>query len=112
MARAGRGSDEISGRARGADSRRRRELLAGAAAVVGVITGEALASATPAQATQGAAVLLGQDNTGATAHTGLFTTGSESAVLADPATHIGVHGTGAVSGSGVLGVGAVPGVMA
>jgi hypothetical protein len=70
-----------------------------------VITGEALASATPAQATQGSAVLLGQDNTGATARTGLFTTGTESAVLANPVSHIGVQGTGSGSGSGVLGEG-------
>jgi len=70
-----------------------------------VITGEALASATPAKATQGSAVLLGQDNTGATASTGLFTTGSESAILANPVTHVGVQGTGSGSKSGVLGVG-------
>jgi hypothetical protein len=70
-----------------------------------VITGEALANATPAQATQGSAVLLGQDNTGATARTGLFTTGSESAVLANPVSHIGVQGTGSGSASGVVGEG-------
>lgn len=95
----------MSGDAKGTDSRRRRDLLAGAAAVVGVITGEALATATPAQADQGLAVLLGKDNTGATLSTGLFTTGSESAVLANPATHVGVQGTGGGTGSGVVGEG-------
>jgi len=97
---------EISGPAAdGAGRRPRRELLAGAA-VAGVIAAETLASTTPAQATQGSAVLLGQDNTGATARTGLFDTGSESAVLADPVTHIGVAGTGGANGSGVQGIGA------
>src|SRR5215471_8970445 len=102
-----RGMGEISGPAAdGAGRRPRRELLAGAAAVAGVIAAETLASTTPAQATQGSAVLLGQDNTGATARTGLFDTGSESAVLADPVTHIGVAGTGGANGSGVQGIGA------
>ncbi len=60
--------------------------------------------------------MLGQDNTGATARTGIFDTGGESAVLADPATHSGVigqasgnghgvQGSGAGSGSGVVGAG-------
>jgi hypothetical protein len=88
----------------GAGRTPRRGLLAGAAAVAGVIAAETLASTTPAQATQGSAVLLGQDNTGAMARTGLFDTGSESAVLADPVTHIGVAGTGGANGSGVRGI--------
>jgi hypothetical protein len=100
-------ADKSNGRAaRGTDSRRRRELLTGTAvAVGGVITGAALAGATPARADQGSAVLLGQDNTGATAPTGLFTTGSESAVLANPFTRIGVQGTGSESATGVQGTG-------
>jgi hypothetical protein len=102
-----KGMGEISGpTAGGAGRTARRGLLAGAAAVVGVIAAETLASTTPAQAAQGSAVLLGQDNTGATARTGLFDTGSESAVLADPVTHIGVAGTGGANGSGVQGIGA------
>src|SRR5260370_11075660 len=101
------GMGETSGRPGGGASRARRELLTGAAAAaLGVITAETLASATPAQATQGSAVLLGQDNTGATARTGLFDTGGESAVLADPGTHIGVAGTGGGNSAGVQGVGA------
>src|SRR5215831_5248573 len=92
----GHGRDQRPGR-------RRCGQEAEAAAVAGVIAAETLASTTPAQATQGSAVLLGQDNTGATARTGLFDTGSESAVLADPVTHIGVAGTGGGSGSGVVG---------
>src|SRR5712691_11914633 len=107
VSRNARDVGDISGRPAGAEgSRPRRELLAGAAAVIGVITGEALAGATPAQATQGSAVLLGQANTGATAGTGLFDTGSESAMLADPATGIGVAGQGGGNGPGVQGVGA------
>jgi hypothetical protein len=102
-----KGVGEISGPPAGGEGRTpRRELLAGAAAVAGVIVAETLASTTPAQATQGSAVLLGQDNTGATARTGLFDTGNESAVLADPVTHIGVAGTGGANGSGVQGIGA------
>jgi len=95
-----------NGRPTGGDRRPRRELLAGAAAVLGVVTAETLASGAPAQATQGSAVLLGQDNTGATARTGLFDTGGESAVLADPGTHIGVAGKGGGNGPGVQGTGA------
>ena len=102
-----KGVGEISGPPAGGEGRTpRRGLLAGAAAVAGVIAAETLASSTPAQATQGSAVLLGQDNTGATARTGLFDTGSESAVLADPVTHVGVAGTGGGNGSGVQGMGA------
>jgi len=102
----GKGKGKGNGRLAGGDRRPRRELLAGAAAVLGVVTAETLGHAAPAQATQGSAVLLGLDNTGATARTALFDTGAESAVLADPATHIGVAGTGGGNGSGVQGTGA------
>jgi len=95
-----------NGRPAGGDRRPRRELLAGAAAVLGVVTAETLGHAAPAQATQGSAVLLGQDNTGATARTGIFDTGGESAVLADPATHAGVIGQASGNGHGVQGSGA------
>lgn len=103
------GMDETSGRPTdGKDRRPRRELLTGAAAAaLGVITAETLTSATPAQATQGSAVLLGQNNTGATAATGLVNTSDQSAVLADPDTLIGVAGNGGrgigVRGTGVTG---------
>jgi len=95
-----------NGRTAGGDRRPRRELLAGAAAILGVVTAETLGNATPAQATQGSAVVLGQDNTGATAGTGFFDTGGESAVLANPATHIGVFGQASGNGIGVEGSGA------
>lgn len=103
MGREPAGRDETSGRtAGGRDRRPRRELLTGAAAAaLGVITTETLTSATPAQAAQGSAVLLGQDNTAATARTGLFTAGGESALLADPSTLIGVAGNGGNGGTGV-----------
>jgi hypothetical protein len=81
-------------------------VLTGAAAALGAVAAETLGSAAPAQATQGSAVLLGQNNTGATAGTGLFDTGGESAVLADPGTGIGVVGRGGGNGSGVEGHGA------
>ena len=108
------------GRTADGDKRPRRELLAGAAAILGVVTGETLSSGAPAQATQGSAVLLGQDNTGATAGTEISETGGALAVLADPANHIGVlgqasgngtgvNGAGAGSGSGVLGSGGASG---
>ena len=86
-------SDQVStGQASGRPARRRaagrprRELLAGAAGALGAVAAGTLASATPAQATQGSAVLEGQDNTGATARTGVFTTGTEFGILADPGT--------------------------
>jgi hypothetical protein len=100
----GRAKD--NGRSAGEQRRPRRELLAGAAAALGVVTVETLANAGPAHAAQGSAVILGQDNTGATASTGVFDTGGESAVLADPATHTGVAGTGGGNGPGVRGQGA------
>jgi hypothetical protein len=79
--------------------------LAGAAGALGVIAAEALAAAPPAQATQGSAVLLGQNNNGATAATGLFATSGESAVLADPGNGTGVSGSGASNGPGITGNG-------
>ena len=86
----------------------RRELMAGAAGGAGVIAAQALLSAAPAQATQGSPVLLGQDNTGATAATGLVNTSGQSAVLADPGNNVAVAGdsglgTG-VQGTGIFGV--------
>ena len=100
------GKGKSNGRPTGGDRRPRRDLLAGAAAVLGVVTAETLASGAPAQATQGSPVLLGQENTGATARTALFDTGGESAVLADPVTNIGVAGQGGGNGPGVQGTGA------
>lgn len=100
------GKAKDNGRSAGEQRRPRRELLAGAAAVLGVVTVETLANAGPAHAAQGSAVILGQDNMGATASTGVFDTGGESAVLADPATHTGVAGTGGGNGPGVRGQGA------
>jgi hypothetical protein len=125
--------DETSARLAGGMARRpRRAMLAGAAGALGVVAAETLARATPAQATQGAAVLEGQDNTGATSRTGVFTTGNtEFGILADPNTSgkgslgvyghgkdvgvlgnaatagngTGVHGFGSGSGSGVAGHG-------
>lgn len=60
--------------------------------------------AAPAQATQGSAVIEGQDNTGATSRTGVFTTGNtEYGILADPDTSgkgsLGVYGLGQNMGS-------------
>jgi hypothetical protein len=99
--------DEASARPAGGAARRpRRAMLAGAAGALGVVAAETLARATPAQATQGAAVLEGKDNTGATSRTGVFTTGnSEFGILADPDTSgkgsLGVYGHG--KDVGVLG---------
>jgi hypothetical protein len=84
----------------------RRQVLGGVAAAaaggaVGVVGG-----ATPAGATQGADVLLGEDNTGASARTGIFsTTDNLYATLADPS--LGIDGseiTAGVFGSGTYGV--------
>jgi len=99
---AGNGDNRAAGR----DRRPRRELLAGAAAILGVVTGETLSGGAPAQATQGSAVVLGQDNTGATAGTGISDTSGDLAVLANPATHVGVFGQASGNGSGVNGAGA------
>src|SRR5215470_2173792 len=78
----------------------RRGLLAGALAA------ESMTAAAPAAATQGCAVILGQDNTGAIARTRLFATSGETALLADPSTRAGVSGTGGSGGAtGVIGTG-------
>ncbi len=115
------GRDGASGRPVGGASRPRRGLLAGAvAAALGVIGAETLASAAPAQATQGQPVIEGTDNTGATARTGIFTAGNkEWAQLADPGNaglgSQGVYGAGqntgvrgeAANGTGVIGQGSI-----
>jgi hypothetical protein len=63
----------------------RRELMAGAAGVLSVLTAETLVKAAPARAAQGSNVIEGADNTGATHRTGVFTTGNaEVGILADP----------------------------
>jgi len=78
--------DQVNG-ARARPGRSRRGLLAGAAGALGVLAAETVAPAQPAAAAQGNPVVLGTDNTGATARTGIFTTGNkEWAQLADP-TH-------------------------
>jgi hypothetical protein len=93
--------------------------MTGAAAGLGVIAADALAAA-PARAAQGSAVLEGQDNTGATSRTAVFTTmNNEIGILADPGTSgkgslgvlgiaqdVGVQGEGVGRfGTGVFGVG-------
>lgn len=77
---------------------------AGAAAVLG-------SNASPAVAAEGAGVLLGKDNGGATARTGIFATGgSLYATLADPEVAIGDSPLGAktvaagVAAKGTIGV--------
>jgi hypothetical protein len=107
-------------------------VLTGAAAALGAVTAEALGGIAPAQAAQGSPVLLGADNVGAAARTGVFTAGSkEWAQLADPGnpklgslgiyahgqdfgvfadTEVtgngtGLSGTGGGSGAGVSGMG-------
>ena len=81
-----KGSKGRADRGAGGGARPRRELLTGAAAAaLGVVTTETLVGAAPARATQGQDVILGADNTGATARTGIFTSGNkEWAQLADP----------------------------
>lgn len=100
---------------------------------LGALTAQAIVQAAPAQAAQGAPVLEGQDNTGATARTSIFTVGNnEWATLADPnssglgslgvyghgqdigvfgeaagilGTGVAGHGSGAGAGAGVVGTG-------
>ena len=102
------------------DRRSRRQLLAGAAGALGVVAAETIARTVPAEATQGSAVILGQDNTGATARTAAITSGNnELGVLADPGTSFGVYGVGGIGvrgearpgsgGTGVSGRGDVDG---
>jgi hypothetical protein len=106
----------------------RRELLAAATGGLGVLaaeialpgTAQAARQAPAAPAAQGAAVIEGEDNTGAAARTAVFTTGNkEFGILADPNSSghgsIGVYGGGqdaglrgealSVGGLGVIGVG-------
>ena len=98
--------------------RSRRALMTGAAAGLGVIAADTLGAA-PARAAQGSAVLEGQDNTGATSRTAVFTTmNNEIGILADPGTSgkgslgvlgiaqdVGVQGEGVgAAGVGVFGV--------
>ena len=81
-----KGSRGTADRGAGGGAKPRRELLTGAAAAaLGVVTAETLVGVAPARATQGQDVILGADNTGATARTGIFTSGNkEWAQLADP----------------------------
>jgi len=80
----------------------RRELAAGAAVGLGMLAGS-IVKAAPAQAAQGAAVIEGSDNTGATSRTGVFTTGGkEFGILADPNSSgkgsLGIYGFGGSAG--------------
>jgi hypothetical protein len=103
-------ADRVAGRGR-------RELLAGTAGALGVITVGTIAGADPAQAANGNAVLQGSDNGPATSRTMVFTANdSEFASLADPNTSgqgsLGVYGHG--QDTGVLGEAAkvfAPGVV-
>lgn len=87
----------------------RRGMIAGAvAAGAGIVATGMLIGAEPASATQGSAVLLGADNTGATSRTGLFSTDNTwVAQLADPTEGYGVGGqdnSGTTSGIAVSGI--------
>jgi hypothetical protein len=91
---------------RGTGRRSRRQLMAGAAGVLGGLAAGTLLEGGPAQAAQGSPVLEGQDNTGATVRTAVFTTGNnEFAILADPNSSgrgsLGVYGF--AQDTGVLG---------
>ncbi len=82
--------------------------LGAATAAAAVLT----ADASPAAATEGAAVLLGKDNDGATARTGVFATGATLyATLADPEVEIGNNPLGPLGPNtvkaGVVGKGTV-----
>ncbi len=94
--------------------RDRRGLLLAAAAGVGGIAAGVLVRGEPAGAStdNGTAVLLGEDNTGATARTGVFHTNGTIndfvATLGDPGNDAGVFGqdNSAAGGQGVLGASA------
>ena len=119
-------SDDGAREAERRPGRSRRGLLAGAAAGLGALAAEAIAPAQPAQAAlANPPVLLGTDNTVATARTGIFTTNnSEWAQLADPGDaglgSLGVyaHGqdrgvyadVGGSNGTGVIALGGGDGV--
>jgi hypothetical protein len=108
------GSKNHSDGARGGAKHSRRGLLAGAAGALGVLAAESVVTAQPAQATQGNPVLLGTDNTGATARTELATATGESAILADASSGSGVQGFATGAGTGVNGTGGAsngPGVQ-
>jgi len=104
----------------------RRSLLLGGAVGLAGLAADSLVSAQPASATQGSAVLLGQDNTGATAATELEESGGAYASLANPDDTVfanaGVIGHGkntgvagvasGIFGVGVTGIGTVAGVLA
>jgi hypothetical protein len=64
--------------------RSRRELMAGAAGVFSALTAHGIVTAVPARAAQGSPVLEGQDNTGATARTGVFTSGDAEFGILSP----------------------------
>lgn len=113
------GTGRADARRSGGVSRPRRAVLTGAAAALGAVAAETLGGAAPAQATQGSAVIEGQDNTGATSRTGVFTPGNnEFGILADPNSSgkgsLGVYGHGqtagvfgdaGLGGAGVVGTG-------
>ncbi len=108
----------------------RRDLLAGAAGAVGMLAAESLVKARPAEATQGQAIIAGQDNTeivvtklrntladsglwvegGTPGGYGVYVKGGGSGVVsyAGPFNGIGVQGFGAGEFSGVEGTGGEP----
>jgi hypothetical protein len=89
--------------------RNRRGVLLGAAVGIGGVAASILASSPPAAAGGGDPVLLGEDNTGATARTAVFytdgTTNPYVASLGDPGEKAGVFGqdNSAAGARGVLG---------
>ena len=99
------GSNDHRDGTQGGAKQSRRGLLAGAAGALGVLAAESVVTAQPAAATQGNPVVLGQDNTGATARTEVATTTGESAILADPSNGNGVTGTATGNGVGVFATG-------
>src|ERR1022692_2178527 len=83
---------------------RRAILLGGAAGLAGLVA-DSVISAQPAGATEGQNVLLGNDNEGATARTGIFYTGNTVlAVLADGTNLYGVQGQDNSTGADGVGV--------
>jgi hypothetical protein len=80
---------------------RRAILLGGAVGLAGLVA-DSVISAQPASATQDSAVLLGEDNGGATARTGVFYTGNTVlGVLADGKSLYGVQGQDNSTGGGI-----------
>ncbi len=81
-----------------------RELLVGAAGALSAVAAGSLARGTPAQATQGSAVLEGRDTVGATARTAVFTTGTaRTAVFTASSTGFGILADPNTSGEGSIG---------